>query len=106
MKMKKIIALLLSVCCVIGLLAGCGGKKGPAVQKLDPYNHAPAEVYDALSQAIYDEVLGDFYDAYQIALKETNVSRRYALMAVAEAKMLSAGIFLPTTSQGGNYAMT
>ncbi len=106
MKMKKIIALLLSVCCVIGLLAGCGGKKGPAVQKLDPYNQAPAEVYDALSQAIYDEVLGDFYDAYQIALRETNVSRRYALMAVAEAKMLSAGIFLPTTSQGGNYAMT
>ena len=105
MNTKKIVALLLAVCCVASLFAGCSQNGGQAA-KLDPYNRAPAAVYDAMSQAIYDHVLGDFYDAYQIAKAETNVSRRYALMAIAEAKMLSAGIFLPTTSQGGNFAMT
>ena len=105
MNTKKIVALLLAVCCVASLFAGCS-QNGEQAAKLDPYNRAPAAVYDAMSQAIYDHVLGDFYDAYQIAKAETNVSRRYALMAIAEAKMLSAGIFLPTTSQGGNFAMT
>ena len=110
MKMKKLFALLLAVC-LIGSMAACAGQNtdptgstGPVVYK-DPFADL-ADDYDALSAAVYDHVLGDFYDAYQIALAESNVSKRYALMAIAEAKMLGAGIFLPTTSQGGNYAMT
>ena len=109
MNMKKLLALLLAVA-MVASLAACGGNGNTTptnapVAYVDPYADL-AEDYDALSQAVYDDVLGDFYDAYQVALAETNVAKRYALMAIAEAKMLAAGIFLPTTSQGGNYAMT
>ena len=119
MNSKKLIALLLALVMVLGMVA-CGNTNtpatdapatdapatdAPAAEYVDPYADV-AEDYDALSQAIYDDVLGEFYTYYQEALAEENVSKRQALMAIAEAKMLSAGIFLPTTSQGGNYAMT
>ena len=39
------------------------------------------------------------------AMEEDTDAARYAKMAIAEAKMLAAGIFLPTTSKGGNYAV-
>ncbi len=107
MNMKKIIALLLAIC-LLGALAACGktGNKGNAAVDSfkDPY--ASIADYDELSRAVYDDVLGEFYKYYGEAEKATNDSTRYALMAIAEAKLLGAGIFLPTTSQGGNYAMT
>ena len=105
MKMKKLVALLLAVC-LIGSLAACAGTEDDKkVSYVDPYADL-ADDYDALCQAVYDDVLGDFYTAYTAAKAETNVSKKHAMMAIAEAKMLAAGIFLPTTSQGGNYAMT
>ena len=108
MKMKKLFALLLAVC-MVASMAACAPaaqqqeSKGP-VTYVDPF--AGIEDYDELSAAVYDLVLGDFEKAYQAALAEKNESKRYALMAIAEAKMLGAGIFLPTTSKGGNYALT
>ena len=108
MKMKKLFALLLAVC-MVASMAACAPaaqqqeSKGP-VTYVDPF--AGIEDYDELSAAVYDLVLGDFEKAYQAALAEKNESKRYALMAIAEAKMLGAGIFLPTTSKGGNFAMT
>ena len=54
----------------------------------------------------YKAVLGDYYAAVLAANQATDTAARYALMAIAEAKMLEAGIFLPTTTQGGNYAIT
>ena len=93
--MKKILALLLAVVMVLGL-AACGKeeKKEPVVDHFTQ------------SQQVYAAVLGDFLDAYNVALEAEDQASRYALMAIAEAKMLAAGIFLPTTSKGGNYAMT
>ena len=122
--MKKLIALLLALVMVIGLVA-CG-EKAPAVdapvdQPADAPVDAPAdepaeeavadpfaeiEDYDELSSAVYEHVLGEFYEYYMAAQEATNTSERYALMAIAEAKLLGAGVFLPTTSQGGNYALT
>ncbi|MBQ3507737.1 MAG: peptide ABC transporter substrate-binding protein, partial [Clostridia bacterium] len=75
------------------------------VEYVDPYADL-AEDYDELSQAVYDDILGEFYAYYEEAQTATNTAERYAKMAIAEAKMLGAGIFLPTTSQGGNYAVT
>ena len=112
MNMKKLLALLLAVCMIAAMAVGCGEKTpdatdpaptDPAVYT-DPY--AGIEDHYERSQKIYAAVLGEFNAAYEKAKAADNVSERYALMAVAEAKMLSAGIFLPTTSQGGNYAMT
>ena len=114
--MKKLIALLLAMVMVLSMVA-CGAKtEAPAATEAAPEAETPAEYvdpfaeyaddYDALSQAVYDEVLGEFYEYYMAAQEAADTAERYALMAIAEAKMLSAGIFLPTTSKGGNYAMT
>lgn len=61
--------------------------------------------YEEKSRQIYDEVLGDFYTVYQQAKAAENVSERWALMAIAEAKLMESGVMLPLTSNGGNYAI-
>lgn len=55
---------------------------------------------------IYDAVFGDFYEAYQAAAAEQDVPTRYAMMAVAEAKMLEAAVMMPKIANGGGYAIT
>ena len=65
-----------------------------------------ADDYDAMSEAIYNDVLGDFLSYYEAAQEATSVSERYALMAIAEAKLLESGIMLPLSSNGGNYAVS
>ena len=122
--MKKILAMLLVLALTMSLVACVpaptqpGTQPGTKPQGSTPEGSTPAgpveyedpfkdiEDYDELSAAVYDLVLGDFYEAYQVAAAEKNVAKRFALMAISEAKLLGAGIFLPTTSQGGNYAMT
>ena len=128
--MKKLLAMLLALAMVLSMVA-CGAKtEAPAadattattgdtatgtttgndttaepVVYTDPFADL-ADDYDELSQAVYDLVLGDFYAYYMEAQEEATDAMRYAKMAIAEAKMLGAGIFIPTTSKGGNYAMT
>ena len=128
--MKKLLAMLLALAMVLAMVA-CGAKtEAPAadattattgdtatgtttgndttaepVVYTDPFADL-ADDYDELSQAVYDLVLGDFYAYYMEAQEESSDAMRYAKMAIAEAKMLGAGIFIPTTSKGGNYAMT
>ncbi len=118
-KFNKFLSLMLVLAMVLSM-AACGGKAeapaeseapaaavteaaAPAVY-VDPFADV-ADDYDELSQAVYDHVLGEFYTYYMEAQEETTDAMRYAKMAIAEAKMLSAGIFLPTTSKGGNYAI-
>ena len=120
---KRILALVLALVMCVSVFAGCSGEtetKSTEPKTTTPAGTEPAgteattegtepvveDDYDAISTEIYNKVLGEFYTYYQAAKEETNVAKRQALMAIAEAKMLSAGIFLPTTSQGGNYAMT
>ena len=120
--MKKFLAMLLALIMVLSM-AACGAKTetpattpaAPAepvapeaaepVVYADPFADV-ADDYDELSSALYELVLGEFNAYYQEALAESNVSKSRALMAIAEAKLLGAGVFLPTTSQGGNYAMS
>ncbi len=118
--MKKFLAMLLALSMVLSM-AACGAKTdAPAATEAAPAaTEAPAapaeyvdpyadlrEDYDALSSAIYEDVLGEFMTAYEAAKAATNVSERYALMAIAEAKLLSSGVLLPLTSNGGNYAIS
>ena len=116
--MKKFLAMLLALIMVLSM-AACGAKNetpaptaAPVVEAteapvvyVDPYADV-ADDYDALSEAVYMDVLGEFNTYYEEALAESNVSKSRALMAIAEAKLLGAGIFLPTTSQGGNFSVT
>ena len=117
--MKKLFALLLAVAMVVSM-AACGSTTpenttaaggnatngtGAPGEYVNPYADL-AEDYDALSEAIYNDILGEFATAYEAALAATNVSERFALMAVAEAKLLETGVMLPLTSNGGNYAIS
>lgn len=60
---------------------------------------------DATDEELYDYILGDYYEAYTKALECMDMSERYALEAIAEAKLLQASVLQPTTTRGGNYAI-
>ena len=111
MKKSRIIALMLVLVMAFSLLVSCGpddngdgNNGGNNVTYTDPY--AQYTDYDEKSQKIYDDILGDFYAAYEAAKAETNVSKRYALMAIAEAKLMESAVMLPIYSGGGNYAIS
>lgn len=105
MTKSRLIALVLVLVMVFTALVSC---KDPddenPVTYVDPY--AQYTDYDEKSQKIYDDILGEFYAAYEVAKAEQNVSKRYALMAIAEAKLMEAAVMLPIYSNGGNYAIS
>ena len=114
--MKKLVAILLVA---VMLLAAVACTKDPVddpnkdnnddpkapVVYTDPYAEYKDD-YDALSAKIYEDQLGDFSAAYQKALDAKNNSERYALMAIAEAKLMESALMLPLSSNGGNYAIS
>ena len=104
--MKRIGKQALLLLVTTGILLSLGGcKKGPGGGSglSDPYaDKTHAEV----SELLYEEVLGEFYDYYTRATEAATVSERYALMAIAEAKLLGSGVMLPSTANGGNYAIS
>ena len=109
MTKSRLIALVLVLVMAFSLLVSCKDKpnndddKKP-VTYVDPY--AQYTDYDEKSQKIYDDILGEFYAAYEVAKAEKNISKRYALMAIAEAKLMEAAVMLPIYSNGGNYAIS
>ena len=106
MKMKKLFALLMAVC-MIASMAACAkpADEQKPVTYVDPYAQFAGD-YDKLSQEIYKDVLGEFDQYYAQAKAATSVAERFALMAIAEAKLMESGVFVPLTSQGGNYAIS
>ena len=89
--MKKLLAIVLALAMVLPMVAGAYADV-PALEEKD-------------DQELYDEILGEFYDLYMDALDCMDVDQRYAMEAIAEAKMLEAGVLLPTMSRGGSYAI-
>ena len=69
----------------------------------DVYADYDATNYWEESEALYDEIFGDFVDYYQKAEASDNLSERYAYQAIAEAKMLEQATMVPLTTRGGNY---
>jgi len=69
---------------------------------------APSEEasYDDISSEIYNAQLGEFYKAYQAVDSAKTVSERYALEAIAEAKLMEAAVMLPLKTRGGLYAIS
>ena len=114
--MKKFFALLLALSMVLSLVA-CGSTKKaeetPApveeTPAAEPVEETPAAEPvavpgpDATDEEIYDYVLGDYYEAYTKALESMDISERYALEAIAEAKLLQASVMQPSTARGGAY---
>ncbi len=116
MKLTKILALLLALCMVVSMCVACGkqetpdtpdqgdqGDKDNKVVATDPY---AGKTHQEVSETIYNEVLGGFYEYYTKATEAKTVSERFALMAIAEAKLLESGILLPSSADGGTYAIS
>lgn len=113
--MKKFLSLVLALAMVFSL-AACGGNGDtPASNPPADNSQAPSQnagepaaftpvTYDY--EAIYNETLGEFYDIYMKAKEAVDVNERWALMAVAEAKLLETGAVSLTNCRGGNYAMS
>jgi ABC-type oligopeptide transport system substrate-binding subunit len=115
---KKIVSLVLaaamglSLCaCGSSSAAGDGAQSDSAVPDgsvsaasaqtdvdLAAYNEASAEIYAA--------ALGEFEEEYEAALAAESVAERFALMAIAEAKMMESAVMLPLYSDGGYYAIS
>lgn len=119
--LKRVLCALLALVMVLGFV-GCknnGDDKNtpepnntnkPAESEVPatavPTTPLPTGDYNAMSAAIYDAQLGAFNTLYQAAKEEQNVSKRYALMAQAEAKLLEAAVLIPGTTNGGNYGLS
>lgn len=119
--LKRVLCALLALVMVLGFV-GCKNngddKTTPAPNNTNkpaesevpatavPNTPLPTGDYNAMSAAIYDAQLGAFNTLYQAAKEETNVSKRYALMAQAEAKLLEAAVLIPGTTNGGNYGLS
>lgn len=119
--LKRVLCALLALVMVLGFV-GCKNngddKNTPAPNNTNkpaesvvpattvPNTELPTGDYNAMSAAIYDAQLGAFNTLYQAAKEETNVSKRYALMAQAEAKLLEAAVLIPGTTSGGNYGLS
>ena len=119
--LKRVLCALLALVMVLGFV-GCKNngddKTTPAPNNTNkpaesevpattvPTTELPTGDYNAMSAAIYDAQLGAFNTLYQAAKEETNVSKRYPLMAQAEAKLLEAAVLIPGTTNGGNYGLS
>lgn len=123
-KFTKLMALLLVLTMMLSLVACAGNEKpaettAPATTEAAPTETVPADAYtgpdwaaiDAMSydeacDALYEWNLGEFYAFYQDAKSEiVDLDLRLAKMAIAEAKLMESGVFIPVYGDGGAYAM-
>lgn len=108
----KILCLLLALLLVVPALAACG-KRTRKVTTVDinlddelNLEDPDADAYTLASRKVYRDTLGEFYTYYLEAKGQDNTSTRFALMAIAEAKLLEAGVMVPTTTKGGTYSIS
>jgi len=106
--MKKLLAMMLAVAMVLSMVVvgSVSSSKVVAMSDLADVVNGLTEDYDENSTALYNYVLGDFYAAYSEAKSIDDASEAWAKMAIAEAKLLETGVMLPTTTRGGNYAIS
>ncbi len=98
---KKLLALVVAVVMCLALAA-------PAFASDEPMDWEAIDAmdYDDASDAVYDHNLGEFNEYYQTAKAELDdTDMRLALMAIAEAKLMESGAFIPINGDGGAYAM-
>ena len=124
-KFTKLMAMLLVLTMMLSLVA-CAGNEKPVETTAPATTEAPTEEvtepadvyagpdwaaidamdYDEASDALYEWNLGEFNAAYQDAKSEiTDLDLRLAKMAIAEAKLMESGVFIPVYGDGGAYAM-
>lgn len=94
--------------------ANQGGETTENTEGTDPAPAATGEMvdpyagmsHDEISKELYDKNLGEYNTLLAEAKNAGSVSERFALMAIAEAKLLESAVFFPTSSNGGRYAIS
>jgi len=132
--MRKILALCLAAIMVFAVFAACTnqpqpGNDTPAPKPDDPtqapvnptdvpvtevpVTEVPAtpfvrpETYErADDEDIYYEVLGQYEEMLLEAEANMDIDEKFVQMAKAEAYLLSTGVMIPTTTQGGSYQIS
>jgi len=107
--MKKFVSLMLSLVMLMSLFA-CGDKTGDT-SKAPENSAAPSSGTEFVpmtyeEQAVYDNAMGEFYTALQAAKKCVDKDEAYAMMAIAEAKLMESATILPYYGDGGSYGIT
>ena len=101
--MKKLLAIVLALAMVLPMAlstAFADPYVGPDWAAIDEMDH------DEASDEVYAWNLGEFNEVYQDAKAEvTDLDLRLAKMAIAEAKLMESGVFIPVFGDGGSYAM-
>ena len=101
--MKKLLAIVLALAMVLPMVLGTASAEsyvGPDWAAIDEMDH------DEASDEVYAWNLGEFNEVYQDAKAEvTDLDLRLAKMAIAEAKLMESGVFIPVFGDGGSYAM-
>ncbi len=101
---KKLLALVLAVVMCLALAVPAFAEGDELAADVYTLENFDAAGYEDLSYEVYDQVLGDFEAAYEEAKAEVDPSTRMGMMAIAEAKLLEAGMGVPmqnnTTAQG------
>lgn len=95
MKIKKIATTFGLAAVAVAGLTSCGEEEAPVV---DFSTYSDEEMYDAYMQ-VYEDNLA-------LANSATSTSERYYYFAKAEAHLLDKGLVVPTTTQGGTYALS
>ena len=111
--MKKFVSLLLALVMVLSL-AACGSGDKPAESKAPDASKAPEESQGPAEfvpmtyedEAVYMGAMGEYYEAMQKAKEADDVDEMYALLALAEAKLMESGTFLVWRGDGGGYRMS
>ncbi len=104
MKMKKISAAVALAGLAAVSLASCGGNESPSQKNARLVKAAGTSAEN--DTQLYEAALSDYSATYAEAKTKTSISEKFAYMAKAEAQLLASGVFLPTTTSGGNYAFT
>ncbi len=105
---KRLVTIVLALVMVLSLAAcgnGKGGSGGGSDLAAENWSYDTANYYSD-SEKVYNDILGGYNEYYQKALQSDNVSERYALEAIAEAKLLDSAIMLPLSTRGGQYAIS
>lgn len=119
--MKKVLALVLALCMVLTLFAGCNNNTDPeptpdpTPEVTDPVTpdptpdtpsyERPTEYVRADEEEVYYSVLADYEALLEEAEQSNDPNTRFVMMAKAEALLLDAAVFIPNTTQNGSIAI-
>ena len=101
-KLVKVLSLVLA----LTMLCGVAFAEAPQLAADAQPEEVDVEAYEETSSEVYELVLSEYKEFYDKAKEAETVSERYALMAIAEAKLMEAAVMIPLESRGGQYALT